>query len=82
MVGVLPNHRSFQITHRSHNRQRCKHQFHDPKLQPHRAKIPHMESVMGKWHPTKSKKHPKLAVEGALCQVAYDEIGLKLPNTR
>ena len=36
---------------------------------------------MGRWHRTKPDKHPGLAVEVALCHNAYDEIGLKAPNT-
>ena len=30
---------------------------------------------------TKPDKHPKLAVEAALCHNAYNEFGLKAPNT-
>ena len=36
---------------------------------------------MGMWHPNKPEKHPNLAVGVALCQDAYNEIGLEAPNT-
>ena len=36
---------------------------------------------MGRWHPTKPDKHPKLAVEVTLCHNAYGEIGFEAPNT-
>ena len=47
---------------------------------PDRAKIPHMELVMGKRHQTEPDKLTKLAVEIALIHNAYDEIGLKALN--
>ena len=81
MLGVLPNHGFFQITYPSHNRWKCKKQFQDPKLQSDQANIPHMERGMGEWHPTKPDKHPKLAVEVALHQDAYNKICLKRPTT-
>ena len=46
---ALPNNGFFQITHRTHNFQRCKHQFHNLELQPDRTGIPHMKHVMGRW---------------------------------
>ena len=79
-VGILPNHESFQITHQSHIRQKCMHGFHEPKLQLKQAKIPHVEQVMGRWYQTKSSKHPKLAVEVALCHKTYNKMGLQAPN--
>ena len=35
---------------------------------------------MGRWHPNKPDKQPKLAVEVTVCQNAYNKIGLKAPK--
>ena len=39
-----------------------------------------MKHMLGRWHLTKPDKYPKLVVKAALCQNAYDEIGLYAPN--
>ena len=46
MVGVLPNPGFFHITNRRHNRQKFKHLFHNPKVQPDRAEILNIKHTM------------------------------------